>query len=216
MYAAHLFVEEVAPGIGWHIAAKINKGSKSGLGYAEEAPVCGAVHRRPRTESDKIVKGSSRVRVRRTNNSTKQSVSTHVRMDFVSCRRRLPRGPGRAPFFLFLCGNDSGNELYTMEERHGAAKTATNTILWRANNKKMARCDGGVALDRERYVIRVPRRCVYMSISAGFGRDGARKEEHAHSVIFIQAIKIKPNEPVSSTVAMNDPSSTRFDACSSQ
>ena len=46
-------------------------------------------------------------------------------------------------------------------------------------------------------------------------RAGWGDEKHAHSVIFIQAKKSKPSEPVSSAVAMNDPSRTRFDACPS-
>ena len=42
---------------------------------------------------------------------------------------------------------------------------------------------------------------------------GWGEEKHAHSVIFIQARKSKVSEPVSSAVAMNDPSRTRFDTC---
>jgi hypothetical protein len=60
IYAAHLFVEEVAPSIGWHIAAKINKRPNPASDVAEELPVCGAAHRLPRAESDKVVEGSSR------------------------------------------------------------------------------------------------------------------------------------------------------------
>jgi len=47
-------------------------------------------------------------------------------------------------------------------------------------------------------------------------RSGPGEEKHEHSVIFIQAKKSKASEPVSSAVAMNDPSRTRFDACPSE
>jgi hypothetical protein len=47
-------------------------------------------------------------------------------------------------------------------------------------------------------------------------RSGSGEEKHAHSVIFIQARKSKVSEPVSKAVAMNDPSTIRFDACPSE
>ena len=58
IYAANLFVEEVAPSVGRYTAAKIDKRPKSGLRWGQEVLV-GAAHRLPRAESDKVVGGPS-------------------------------------------------------------------------------------------------------------------------------------------------------------
>jgi len=108
-YAARLLVEEVAPSIGWHIATKIDERSKSGFGYALEAPVCGAGHRLPRVKCDKFVKGSSKWFKCEEQTSRPNRTSAWSPSGVKPTPDAPLRGPGRGPFFLFFRDNAASN-----------------------------------------------------------------------------------------------------------